>query len=223
MPHNDYDSPRRDEQSVTPSAEPRQPQLNTTICGCRCNCVTGTLGGEDGEGGGGADADRSYFNGDEGAGYGPIAMPMPMTNSQCSARNLATKFADYNVDENGAFSLGTANITWENPFGNAFQPEFLDRLQSPDSLAIQLHSSEEQSMVSSGFLTRHSSPGPVLNAVGSWTAASPYFFTTKPLSLAPQFLIPHEARLAPVGEEEGIHDYPEYIVSEDLMDEVRPN
>jgi hypothetical protein len=100
------------------------------------------------------------------------------------------------VDEHGGFRLGESNVIWENPFRS--QPEFPERPQSPESLVMQLRSSEEHSLLS--FPSRRSgSPGPILTAIGFWTDSHVF----NPLSLAPQHLFPRDAHLASIGDDDG--------------------
>jgi hypothetical protein len=145
-------------------------------------------------------------------------------------RNVFTAFADFDVDEDGGFQLGRKNVNLEDPFCQV-QPEPLDHVQAADSLAIHFRSNEDRtwSLSSSSFRTRHSgSPGPGLIAIGTWTGS--YVF--HPLSLAPQHLIPREANLASVGDEDhassncaasnyatSSYGYPGTIDSDDLVDE----
>jgi len=95
-----------------PSRQPRQPQLNPTVCGCHCGRVNG-LFGSDGEGGPDSDADRTYWEGEEGAAYVPGTLPpSPL---QFATTRLDTPFVDFELSHDG-FQLGNTKIIMEHPF-----------------------------------------------------------------------------------------------------------
>jgi len=188
---NQYDPLlRREDSNIPPAADPnREPQLNKTVCGCRCGCVSqGDRGGED------SDADRNFLRGEEGAEDNGMAISRPVSPVQGPVRDLFTEFADYEVDVNGYFRLGRKNVNVEHPF-RKLQLERQGSPHASDSRVVHVHSSKAQSH-SSGHL--YSGPsGPVLSAIGTW----PGSYVFKPLALAPQHIIPHDAHLPPVGEE----------------------
>jgi len=214
MAQNDQrDAPHGDGDPTMPSRQARQPQLNSTVCGCHCSCISG-LFGSDGEGGLDSDADRTYWEGEEGAAYVPGTLPpSPL---QSATTRLDTPFADFELSRDG-FQFGSAKIVMEHPFRTVHtHPKLLERVGSPDSLVNHMHSSDEPSLSSSGVLTRRSStPGPVFNSLGTWTE---YHFTAPPLPLAPQWQIPSQAHFQHISQN-GVSDgYPESIRSEELND-----
>jgi hypothetical protein len=153
-------------------------------------------------------ADRDYRRGEEGVDDENIVTPMPAPPLG-PVQHLYTEYADYKMDENGGFQLGTRNVNWEHPFKEV--GEHQERIQ-PDSLAMHFPKTEEASVYSSGPRTgRSDSPEPVLTAMGAWATPS-YVFN--PLSLTPQHIIPRDARLAMVGQEV----YPGSIETDDLED-----
>ena len=134
----------------------------------------------------------------------PMKRPGPL-------QHLFTEYADYDVDEHGGFRLGRRNERWEYPFKEV--ADSCERTQSPESLAMCLHSTEAISVYSSAPRTRRSdSPGPMYTAIGTWTPPS---FVFNPLMLTPQHIVPRDARLAMVGQ--GM--YPNAIGSDDLADD----
>jgi len=217
-----------DEESHLPTAESRQPQLNTKVCGCRCGRASASRGG--GGGGEGNDGDgahvpvyalpqddsnsqsvqSNYFRGENGIEYGPAAVPM------------LTRFASFVLTEQG-FLYDGSNVVLEDPFRDRSELDSHDRGQNPDSIANPI-SSSQPSLTSSSMPTRCiGSPGPVLNGLGDWATPN-YFFTAAPLPLAPQFIIPLGAQLAAVGNgDESMHEYPTSLDSGELEDDLQPS
>ncbi|KAF2426457.1 hypothetical protein EJ08DRAFT_372068 [Tothia fuscella] len=196
--------------SQTPSADSRQPQYNSTNCGCCRNCVQGEGGdGDHGE----SDTHKNYMMGEEGAKCeAPVAIVSPMSPLQSTASHFDTRYADFEVGPNG-FSYGHAHIhVVDDPFH--VDINIVERTGSPISVMNEMHSSDEPSLpslASSGSLTRLEDD---FNGMGKWTEY--YFFTTVPLPLVPQWQISTKPRFQPVGDRED--EYPKTIESEDSDD-----
>jgi hypothetical protein len=163
-------------------------------------------------------ADRSYLEGDEGAKLVPTTLPP--SPAQRATAHLDTPCADFELSGDG-FRLGNAKVLFEHPF-RAFNTimDFIERGESPDSLANHMHSSDEPSLPSSGILTRrNSTPGPIYNGVGAWTGDS--FFVVSPLPLAPQWQIPSQPRFQHISQNNpASEEHPKTIPSEDLDDDT---
>ncbi|QDS72929.1 hypothetical protein FKW77_008104 [Venturia effusa] len=195
----------------------RPPQLNTTICGTHCGCVSEGRGSDDGsDSGRDVQVELDYQRGDEGVEDDSIMVPMPM-KPLGPVQHLFTEYADYDVDEHGGFRLGRGKYVWEYPFKEVC--DSYERVQSPQSLAMHPHNAEAASLYSSGPQTRRSdSPGPIftaicLNTIGTWTAPSGYRVFT-PLALTTQdILLPDEC--STVAEQAM---YPDSIESGELED-----
>lgn len=167
---------------LLPSADPRQPQLNTTVCGCRCR-VTGCA---DGNGGGNepdTEPDQDFFSGEEGIEYDALHHPVPAPRVNLAIVSFTTSLADSEQSRRG-FEYANVNILLQDLFDNDSR-HGLQRVNSDDSMANQFGGSGPSSMTSSLFLSRHSeTPSTMLLNVGAWTTTAPgYFFTRSPLPL----------------------------------------
>jgi hypothetical protein len=213
-----------DGESHLPTAESRQPQLNTKVCGCRCGRASASRGDGGGGEGNGADGahvyalpqdnsnsqsvQSNYFRGENGIEYGPTADP------------VFTRFASFVLTEEG-FLYDGSNVVLEDPFRDRSELDSHDRAQTPDSIANPI-SSSQPSLTSSSMPTGCiGSPGPDLNGLGDWATPN-YFFTAAPLPLAPQFIIPLGAQLPIVGnEDDRMHGYPTSLDSGELEDDLQ--
>jgi hypothetical protein len=157
-------------------------------------------------------ADRSYLDGDEGAAYNPITLP-PSPVQHATAR-LDSEFADFVLSWDG-FQYGNSKVLVVEPF-RAFETslEIFERVGSPDSMANHICTSVEPSLASSGELTQgNSTPGPLLNGLGGWTATS--LFYGLPLPLIPQWQIPPQPQFPHISQNMA-DKHPETIMSENM-------